>query len=114
MPTMTTPSKAAPQASSVVTFRNLYTRVLLSMQARQHQVLGVTSAIAGEGKTTIAGGLAAALAEDGALLGFGGELDTALLVECNLGTPTVEPLLTTHAGPGLVQVLRGECTLEEA
>lgn len=96
------------------TFRNLYTRVLLGLQTQKHRVLGVTSAIAGEGKTTIASGLAATLAEDGALLGFGREPDTVLMVECNTGTPSQDSRLGLRPGPGLIQVLLGECSLEAA
>jgi Mrp family chromosome partitioning ATPase len=96
------------------TFRNLYTRVLLGLQPQQHRVLGVTSAIAGEGKTTIASGLAATLAEDGALQGFGREPDTVLLIEGNTGTPHRDSRLALRPGPGLIQVLLGECSLKEA
>ena len=110
----TAPAKGMSEATGMSAFRNLYTRVLLSMQAQQHQVLGVTSAIAGEGKTTIASGLAAALAEDGALLGFGGDTENTLLVECNGGATPQDSRLAVRAGPGLIQVLRGESTLEEA
>jgi Mrp family chromosome partitioning ATPase len=88
--------------------------VLLGLEAQQHPILGVTSAIAGEGKTTIASGLVAALAEDGALLGFGRQPDTTLLVQCNVGAPPEDPRLATRPGPGLIQVLRGECDLEAA
>jgi Mrp family chromosome partitioning ATPase len=84
------------------------------MQAQEHQVLGVTSAIDGEGKTTIASGLVAALAEDGALLGFGRDTDTALFIECNPGAPPNDPRLAVRPGPGLIQVLRGESTLDAA
>ncbi|MEP6775496.1 MAG: CpsD/CapB family tyrosine-protein kinase [Chloroflexota bacterium] len=104
----------SPDLTSMSTFRNLYTRVLLGLQAQRHQVLGVTSAIAGEGKTTIASGLAAALAEDGALTGFGRDEDTIILVQCNTGTPPNDPRLSVRTGSGLVQVLRGECDLEKA
>ena len=117
MPTMSTSTinKNTPaEAAGAATFRNLYTRVLLSMQAQQHQVLGVTSAIEGEGKTTIAAGLATALAEDGALLGFGRDTDTTLFVECNAGPPPNDQRWSLHPGPGLVQVLRGEATLDAA
>ena len=104
------PSGQAP----VSTFRNLYTRVLLGLQSQQQQVLGVTSAIAGEGKTTVAAGLATALAEDGALAGFGRDQDTIVLVECNMGHSPEDPRLSVRPGPGLVQLLRGECDLEDA
>jgi Mrp family chromosome partitioning ATPase len=87
---------------------------LLGLQAQQHPVLGVTSAIEGEGKTTIASGLAAAVAEDGALLGFGREPDTTLLITCNEGTSPEDPRLAIRPGPGLIQLLRGECNLDSA
>jgi Mrp family chromosome partitioning ATPase len=92
----------------------LYTRALLSIQSQQHPVLGITSAIAGEGKTTIASGFAAALAEDDALLGFGREPATTLLVECNAGAAPRDPRLASRPGPGLIEALRGECTLDNA
>jgi Mrp family chromosome partitioning ATPase len=118
-----------PDVTRESSFRNLYTRVLLGLQAQQagqshqtgeaseagqHPVLGVTSAIKGEGKSTIASGLAAAVAEDGGLVGFGGQPGTILLVECNQGSPPEDPRLTLSPGPGLIQVLRGECALEAA
>jgi protein-tyrosine kinase len=102
------------EASRVSSFRNLYTRVLLELQAQEHPVLGVTSAIAGEGKTTIAAGLAVALAEDGALLGFRRKPATILLIECNIGAPPEDPRLALRTGRGLIQLLRGECELAEA
>ena len=84
------------------------------MQSQQHPVLGVTSAIAGEGKTTIAVGLTSALAEDDALLGFGREPATTLLVECNAGAAPQDPRLAPRPGPGLIELLCGECALEDA
>src|SRR5438552_18928345 len=108
-------TNAVRQMSRVSSFRNLYTRVLLGLQqAQQYPVLGVTSAIAGEGKTTIASGLATALAEDGVLVGFGNEPDTTLLIECNGGAPPDDPRLALSPGPGLIQVLRGQSTLDGA
>jgi Mrp family chromosome partitioning ATPase len=103
---------AAPRMGDVATFRNLYTRVLLGLQTQEHPVLGVTSAIEGEGKTTIASGLTTALAADGALLGFGRGADTTLLIQCNGGAPSQDPRLAPRPGPGLIQLLHGECALE--
>jgi protein-tyrosine kinase len=107
-------TEAAQDAARVSSFRNLYTRVLMGLQTQQHPVLGVTSAIAGEGKTTIAAGLAAALAEDGALIGFGREPGTILLVECNVGAPPDDARLEISPGPGLIEALRGECDIDAA
>lgn len=116
MQTASKPRKpaATPESASVSMFRNLYTRVLLGLQENQYQIIGVTSAIAGEGKTTVAAGLAAALAEDGALLGFGRNADTALLVQSNTGSSPEDPRLDVPSGPGLIEYLRGKCTLDAA
>lgn len=117
MPKTRNNASSSDQSSShtpVSTFRNLYTRVLLGLQSQQQQVLGVTSAIDGEGKTTVASGLATALAEDGALAGFGRDQDTIVLVECNMGAAPDDPRLSVRPGPGLVQVLRGECEPDQA
>jgi Mrp family chromosome partitioning ATPase len=114
---MTLPSRktaATPDVTRLSSFRNLYTRVLLGLQAQQHPILGVTSAIAGEGKTTVASGLATALAEDGALLGFGRKPGTILLVQCNAGSLPDDPRLALRLGPGLIEVLRGESELDGA
>ena len=111
---------AVPDVSRISYFRNLYTRVLLDLQAQdspqsqQHPIIGITSAIAGEGKTTIASGLAAALAEDGALLGFGREPDSILEIECNVTAPPEVSRLAMRSGPGLIELLRGECPPEAA
>src|SRR5688500_15061532 len=110
----TAPASLMPQAARVYSFRDLYTRVLLGLQAQEHRVLGVTSAIDGEGKTTIAYALAAAIAEDRALIGFGREPNTTLLIGCNRGTQPADPRLELRPGPGLIQVLQGECSLETA
>jgi len=95
-------------------FRDLYTRVLLSLQGEEHVILGVTSAIAGEGKTTIATGLAATLAQEGTLHGAEQRPGNVLLVDCNQGQRAVTPELAVAPGPGLIQVLRGDCPLEFA
>jgi Mrp family chromosome partitioning ATPase len=107
-------STAAPDTACAYSFRDLYTRVLLGLQTQQHQILGVTSAIEGEGKTTIAAALAAAIAEDGALIGFGREPNAILLIECNQGAMPKDPRLASRSGPGMTQVLQGESAGEPA
>ena len=106
-------SAGSPGPSSsytpVSTFRNLYTRVLLGLQSQQQQVLGVTSAIDGEGKTTVASGLATALAEDGALAGIWPGAGHNRVGRVQHGGRTGRPATRVRPGPGLVQVLRGEC-----
>src|SRR5437868_10349891 len=65
-----------------------------------HDALPISSAISGEGRTTIALGLAQTFASD---------LDVpSLLVEADLERPALAPRLGIAPGPGLCEVLRGE------
>jgi Mrp family chromosome partitioning ATPase len=105
---------ASRDTGQATSFRDLYTRVLLALQPEERAVLGVTSAIAGEGKTTIAAGLAAALAQDGAFLRQGREPGSIALVECGEGERFPDLRLAVPPGPGLAQVLRGDIQLDAA
>lgn len=95
-------------------FRDLYTRVLLTAGAANHWILGVTSAIDGEGKTTIAAGLAAALAHDGALMDSQRQPGAILLIECNQHAGALGAIFDVPEAPGLVQYLQRESPLEPA
>jgi Mrp family chromosome partitioning ATPase len=68
------------------------------------QVLLLSSPGQGDGKTTCALSLAAALASD---------VHSVLLVDANLRTPSVHALLGETREPGLSTLLRGACGLEE-
>ncbi|MGE2714594.1 polysaccharide biosynthesis tyrosine autokinase [Mycolicibacterium litorale] len=65
----------------------------------------VTSAVAGEGKTSLACNLAAA---------FGLEGDRVLLIDADLRRPSVGESLRVNPMLGLTAVLRGECQLHDA
>src|ERR1700687_6292933 len=67
-----------------------------------NRVLGITSALHGEGKTTVALGIATALAADTG--------EPTLLLECDLETSSDEFFGLT-SGPGLSDWLEGEQTL---
>ncbi|MBO0777498.1 MAG: hypothetical protein J2P37_01610 [Ktedonobacteraceae bacterium] len=68
--------------------------------------LGFTSAIKGEGKTFLAAMMARALAAD--------STRSVLLVECTWDQPQFHSLFKCAARPGLAELLRGECGVEEA
>lgn len=68
------------------------------------QVVGVCSAAKGEGKTTVALGLATALAHRGG--------SQVLLIEGDLASPTLAKDLQKNESPGLVECLLGDETLE--
>ena len=81
------------------------TRTMLLHAAREDslRVVMVTSASAGEGKTTLSCHLTASLARAG--------LKT-LLIDCDLRRPAAHRLFDQPAGPGVSELLRGETDLD--
>lgn len=79
--------------------RLLRIRVEKEMREQEQKVLLVSSAIPGEGKTTVAANLAAALAHKG---------KRTLLVDCDLRNPSVAALFGKENGLGLSAYLKGE------
>jgi Mrp family chromosome partitioning ATPase len=87
-----------------------FRRIYLSMQPLDTQdlisAIGVTSASEGEGRTTVAVGIAAAMAAD---------LDApVVLVEADLSHPGVHRVLGIAPEPGICEYLRNECELATA
>jgi len=82
------------------------TRTLLLHASRTGSVgvVMVTSAVKGEGKTSLSGHLAASLAYAGR---------QTLLIDCDLRSPSVHRLFDLPGDPGLAELLRGECPPEE-
>jgi capsular exopolysaccharide synthesis family protein len=81
------------------------TMLLHAARAERLRVILITSAVTGEGKTSLAGHLAASLARAGR---------RTLLVDCDLRRPTIHRLFDTAAAPGVAELLRGEASLGEA
>jgi capsular exopolysaccharide synthesis family protein len=69
------------------------------------RLLMITSAVAREGKTTLASHLAVSVAQAGR---------RTLLVDCDFRRPQLHNVFNLPRGPGLAQVLRGEAGLAEA
>jgi capsular exopolysaccharide synthesis family protein len=70
------------------------------------KILMVTSSVAGEGKSTVAANLAISMALKG---------KKVILVDCDLRNPSVGRIFNASEGnPGLVAVLNGKATLDEA
>jgi succinoglycan biosynthesis transport protein ExoP len=82
-------------------------RTMLLHASRQQslRVVMVTSAVGGEGKTSLSSHLAASLARSGR---------NTVLVDCDFRNPSVHRLFEVAAEPGLSEVLRGEVELEQA
>ena len=78
----------------------------LERQMKDKKVLMVTSSVAGEGKSTVAANLAISMALKG---------KKVILVDCDLRNPSTGRIFGVQDKyPGLVAVLHGEATLEEA
>jgi polysaccharide biosynthesis transport protein len=87
-------------------YRSLRARIQSLRRARPLRSLVVTSACAGDGKTTTAVNLAMSC-------GLERELDTCL-VEADLRTPRIHALLSERPPVGLTEVLEGDARLEHA
>jgi non-specific protein-tyrosine kinase len=79
--------------------------LLSSEEYATPMVLGVTSAVNGEGKTTNSLGLATALAKE--------TDEKVLLVECDLGSESISQHVGVTASPGVVDYIAKNCCLED-
>ena len=92
------------RGSYVESMRLIRTRLERQMEGKK--VLMVTSSVAGEGKSTVAANLAISMALKG---------KRVILVDCDLRNPSVGRIFRVEEKcPGLVAVLNGKATLEEA
>ncbi len=83
------------------------TRTMLVHAARtgSHRVVMITSAVSGEGKTSLASHLATSLARSGL---------RTLLIDADLRSPSIHRLFNLPADAGLSEVLRGEVECADA
>jgi polysaccharide biosynthesis transport protein len=83
------------------------TRTILVHAARtgSHRVVMITSAVAGEGKTSLASHLATSLARSGL---------RTVLIDADLRSPSIHRLFSLPVDAGLSEVLRGEVDLPDA
>jgi len=81
-------------------------RTRLERQMKDKKVLMITSSVVGEGKSTVAANLAISMALKG---------KRVILVDCDLRNPSTGRIFNVKEKcPGLVAVLNGEATLDEA
>lgn len=73
--------------------------------SKSNKVLGVTSSLPNEGKSTIASALALSIAQG---------QSRVILVDCDLRKPSLSRELAPHADAGLLEVVSGRMSLEEA
>jgi succinoglycan biosynthesis transport protein ExoP len=71
---------------------------------KENKVIGVTSSLPNEGKSTVAISLAALIAQAGG---------RAILVDCDLRNPALSRMLTPESKIGLLEIIKGKSELED-
>ncbi|WP_213287239.1 AAA family ATPase [Bradyrhizobium sp. sGM-13] len=84
--------------------RSIKLAIDLNATKTSNQVIGFTSALPNEGKTTIAASLAQ-------LVGHGGK--SVIIVDCDLRNPSLSSSLAPHAAAGIIEVTNGSQSIEE-
>jgi capsular exopolysaccharide synthesis family protein len=80
------------------------TVLMHTARSEKFKVVMVTSALSGEGKTSLSSQLAASVARGGF---------NTLLIDGDLRRPTLHRLLELSKGPGLCELMRGESTVDQ-
>lgn len=96
---------AKPLSSFAESLRKLRASILFSKVGETVKVIAVTSSLPGEGKTTTTFSLARTLATSGAKV---------IVVDCDLRQSAISQFLKEPAKVGLLEVLNGVATLEQA
>ncbi len=103
----TTPSRyilAKPGSAYAEAIRSLGTSFLLAAAGDRPKVILITSALLGEGKTSVTTSLARLQASVG---------NKVVVVDCDLRRPAVHEEFGVQSSPGLVEVLAGEASLDD-
>lgn len=86
-------------------FRAVKMRAWLESTIRENRLIGITSTVAGEGKSTVASNLASLLADAGRRV---------ILIDADLRNPTLARSLTPRPSAGWLEVLSGKIDLARA
>jgi capsular exopolysaccharide synthesis family protein len=98
-------SDGPPSSLAAESYRNLRTALQFALGSSRLSSLLVSSATAGEGKTTVSANLAASFAQTGRRL---------VLVDADMRLPRVHSVFGLTLSPGLAELIRGDVSLEEA
>jgi capsular exopolysaccharide synthesis family protein len=90
---------AEPRSPAAEAYRSLAANLQFSYADRQLQIIGITSAAAGEGKSTTVANLAVAMAEGGRRV---------IVIDADLRRPGLHTLFGVDRHEGLANVLLGE------
>jgi exopolysaccharide transport family protein len=96
---------AKPLSTFAESFRKLRAAILFSKVGETVKVIAVTSSLPGEGKTTTTFSLARTLATSGA---------NVVIVDCDLRQSAINRFLPEVPTLGLLEVLNGVCSLDQA
>lgn len=91
--------------AAVTAFRGLRSQLMLALHEKPNPIVAVTSARAGEGKTTVAVNVGATLAKGDS---------SVVVVDTNIDDPQVDQRVGATEHPGLTDVLHGRVPLGEA
>ena len=94
-----------PLSSFAEGFRAVKVAADISGSIKQNKVIGITSALPHEGKSTVACNLAELMAHGGRKV---------ILIDCDLRNPSLSHRLTKGADVGLLEVIGGKVKLHEA
>jgi capsular exopolysaccharide synthesis family protein len=94
-----------PLSRFAESIRSIKLAVDLNTTNASNKVVGITSSLPNEGKSTVAAALAQLMAHAGARV---------ILVDCDLRNPSLSRSLAPVAGAGIIEVLSGRCSLEDA
>jgi succinoglycan biosynthesis transport protein ExoP len=95
----------SPFSAFAEAIRSIKVAIDLSPSAKGAKIIGFTSSVPNEGKSSTAVAVARLAAQTGA---------RTLLVDCDLKNPSLSRLLSPKAPCGLLEVLRGQSTIEKA
>jgi len=96
----------APDAAVSSQYRSICTRILHADQAAPVKVIMITSPGAGEGKSVTAANLALTMARE--------YQRPTCLIDANFRSPKLQEMFGLPDGPGLVDVLAGRASLDQA
>ena len=95
-------SPSSPYAEAI---RSIKLTVDLNSKAKRAKVIGLTSCLASEGKSTVAAAMAALIAQGGARV---------MLLDCDLRHPSLSRALAPDASVGFLDVVAGRLDLADA
>lgn len=96
---------AMPLSRFAESIRSIRLAVDLDATRTSNKIVGITSTLPNEGKSTIAAALAQLVSHAG---------KRVIVVDCDLRNPSLSATLTPRARTGIVEVLAGTSSLEEA